>query len=174
MSFIGFVNPLVDVGGSIIGSIAGDNPDLDRFEKTKGWYRDALAGDLSDACRLKYYSGRFGSHDCGTGVISGWATQPAKDYAYLLYNQYSAIKAGQIPASTPIPEPNTIPAWANTVATISEVAGAVAVGAGQVAAQGGAQTTTTRVQAALDTSKWVGLGLLVLVVGVLAYKSFRK
>ncbi len=161
----------------IIGSVANaitPNPDADRFAKTLGWYNDALAGDASDACRLKFYSGRFGSGDCGTGVISGWATQAAKDYSYKLYNQYLAIKAGQISPNTPAPSPSSIPTVANTAATISEVAAGISQVAGQVAyttSGGQTQTTAYRVSTALEAGK---LLLIVGGIAVLAYLVFRS
>jgi hypothetical protein len=160
--------------GDVVGSIL-PNPDADRFAKTEAWYRDALAGDASDLCRLKYYSGRFGSHDCGTGIISGWATQPAKDYAYLLYNQAVAVLSGQVPATAPVPKPDSVPAVANTLATISNVAGQVAAGTGYIASSLGAQTDQQRqIQAALNIGKWVLIGGFVLLIGYLVFRARRR
>lgn len=162
------IGTAISIGSTVLGGLA-PNPDADRFLKTQGWYRDAIAAlpaDHPDACRLKYYSGRFGSHDCGTGIISGWATQAAKDYSYLLYNQYLAVRSGQLPRTAPVPDPGqSIPAVANTLATISDVTGIAANTLG-------AQTVQQQqIQRAADIGKIL---LLVALVGVGLFVFLRR
>jgi len=158
----------ISVLQSVTDVFSGPSPDDERFAKTAAWYRDALAGDQSDYCRLKYYSGRFGSHDCGTGIISGWATQAAKDYSYLLYNQATAVFAGQLPKTTPVPSPaSSVPAVANTLATISSATGTAAAVLGAPTVQQQQLETVTNI------GKWILIGGLVLVVGYLVFRARR-
>jgi hypothetical protein len=144
-----------------LGIGGGPSPDDERFAKIQEWYRLAINGDKFSLCKLRYYSGQFGPHDCGAGVITGWATQDAKDYDFLLYNQAVQVLSGALPRSTPIPEPgSSIPNVANSLATISDVTGKLAGDLG--ATQGVIPTLQTATQA----------GKTILVLGFVALIAF--
>lgn len=167
----------VPILSSVTSAISGTNPDAERFAKIETWYKTAVAAlprrDTFEECKLKYYSGRFGSHDCGGGIISGWATQAAKDYDYKLYNQFLAVAQGQIPKSTTVPAPTTIPSIYSTAATISEVAGAVSATSGAVAYSGGVDTTASRIANAIDFGKFLLVAGGVLLVGYMILRARR-
>lgn len=156
------VGPAVSLAGSIFG---GPSPNDERFVKIEGWYKTAVAAlpsrDTFEECKLKYYSGRFGPHDCGAGIITGWATQDAKDYTYRAYNQFLAVAAGQISKSTPLASPaDSVPGVANTLATISGVTGVAASALG-------AQTVQQQ-----QLAQAASIGKTVLVVGLIAVVAY--
>ncbi len=133
------IGTVIAAAPTLSGAFAGltaNKDDPARFATAEGWYAKAIQGDTGALCALKHMSGKFGVGSCGTyGAPSGFATQIAKEYCYVLYVQAQNIVNGSIPPGTPLPtRPNAAQGVNNT---IGQVAQGVSTVTGDIASQYG-------------------------------------
>ena len=148
--------------------------DPERFAQAQQWYVAALAGDKDALCALQHMSGKFGCETCGFwGQRCGFATDEAKAYDLTLYVQLQKVLSGQLPASTPLPNPpapgaNTLGDIAGAAGTTANVASNVATGLGQPTTPlGSISQTNERLQIGL----WIVGG--IVAIGLVIYFAKR-
>lgn len=167
----------VQLGTSIYNATAGDlnAKDPGRFAQAQQWYTMALAGDADAECALKYHTALYGTSFCGKyGTSSGFATQVAKDYCNVVYQQYVKVKAGLLPLSTPLP-PTPGSSGSGTLSQIGQTAGTIADVASGVATGLGYPTTPLgNTQQTRDRLEIGGLILVALAIGAVVYFAARR
>lgn len=144
--------------------------DPQRFAEAQQWYVAALAGDKDALCTLQHMTGKYGCETCGLyGLRCGHATDEAKAYDLTLYIQLQKVLSGQLPASTPLPNPpapggNTLGDIGGAATQTANVASNVATGLGQPTTPLGSISQTNE---KLQMGMWIIGG--VLLVGAIIY-----
>lgn len=157
--------PIIQTGAGLLNQ--PNNDDARRYSEADAWYKAAIAGDADALAALQFMTGRYGCATVAGTLRCGFATEKAKTYAGLLYDQATRVRAGATPAGAALPprpdaQPNPV---GNTLQTVSEVTGAAASGLGY--------PPRTTVTASATGTQWLLIGAVALV-GVVLLVKFSK